>query len=389
MSLLSEPKTNQNTEENVIEKNDILDLLFQPKEDANPKTELQETLAKEVSDETVDFILNQCEVDENSCFGILKTSTAFNVDNFPSCPRSELGYDLIVNLKSINDTLHINNLFTSLNRKLTPRGTFVGCVETYQLRKKRLLKKFPKGLNYIYYFFDYVFKRVFPKIKVLDKVYFFITAGRNRAISDTEALGRLNYCGFEILQTKIDRNLMYFSARKVVEVKNVREKSYRIFLKLPRNGKNGKLIKVYKLRTMFPYAEYVQSYVYKKNNLKEGGKFENDFRISLLGSFFRKYFLDEIPMLINFFKGDLKIVGVRPLSNHYLSLYDSELQEQRTKHKPGLIPPYYVDLPKTLEEIQASEKRYLDAYEKSPYLTDCKYFILAFKNIIFKKARSK
>lgn len=387
MDFLIEP--NSTKEQSALYQDDILKLLVEEQgKPQEPGRDFKKVLSKEMSKEVLNFVIRQITLDNETCFGILKTSTSFNVDNFPSCPKSSLGYDLMINLKSINDTRYINQLFNSFNAKLQEGGIFVGCVETYQLRKKRLLKKFPRGLNYIYYFFDYIFKRVFPKIKILDKIYFFITAGRNRAISDTEALGRLNYCGFEVLQTKIDQNLMYFSARKVTQVENVVEKKYSVFLRLPRNGKDGKRIRVYKLRTMFPYAEYIQSYVYRKNHLKQGGKFENDFRISLLGSFFRKYFLDEIPMFINVLKGDLKIVGVRPLSNHYLSLYDSELQAQRTRHKPGLIPPYYVDLPQTLEEIQASEKRYLNAYEKSPFLTDCKYFVLAFKNIIFKKARS-
>jgi hypothetical protein len=56
--------------------------------------------------------------------------------------------------------------------------------------------------------------------------------------------------------------------------------------------------------------------------------------------------------------------------------------------KPGLIPPFYVDLPKTLEEIMASEMKYLRAYEKNPLRTDVKYFFLSLRNIFFRRARS-
>ena len=79
-------------------------------------------------------------------------------------------------------------------------------------------------------------------------------------------------------------------------------------------------------------------------------------------------------MLINLVKGDLKLDGARTLSKHYFSLYTPEMQEFRSKFKPGLIPPFYVDMPKTLEEIQASENRYLQACEKNPFWTDFKYF---------------
>ncbi len=143
------------------------------------------------------------------------------------------------------------------------------------------------------------------------------------------------------------------------------------------------------MRTMHPYAEYLQEYVYEQSDLQEGGKFKNDFRVHTAGKIMRRFWIDELPMLFNLFKGDLKIVGVRPLSQHYYELYDEELKAKRIKTRPGLVPPFYADMPGTLEEIQASEHRYLDAYMKRPFITDCRYFWKATYNIIFKKARSK
>ena len=103
----------------------------------------------------------------------------------------------------------------------------------------------------------------------------------------------------------------------------------------------------------------------------------------------RKYWLDELPMFINLLKGDMKIVGVRPLSAHYFSLYSAELQQKRVKFKPGLLPPFYADMPKTLDEIQASEMRYLTmCEEKSVFFTDLKYILRILHNILIKKARS-
>ena len=55
----------------------------------------------------------------------------------------------------------------------------------------------------------------------------------------------------------------------------------------------------------------------------------------------------------------MNLVGVRALSKHYFSLYPSDLQELRIKYKPGLIPPFYYDMPKTFDEILSSEKKYL------------------------------
>ena len=102
----------------------------------------------------------------------------------------------------------------------------------------------------------------------------------------------------------------------------------------------------------------------------------------------RKFWLDELPMFFNLINGDMKLVGVRPLSKHYFNLYTEELKEKRLRFKPGLVPPFYVDLPRTLDEIMDSESRYLDAYAKNPLWTDVRYFFLAFWNIAFKHARS-
>jgi lipopolysaccharide/colanic/teichoic acid biosynthesis glycosyltransferase len=139
---------------------------------------------------------------------------------------------------------------------------------------------------------------------------------------------------------------------------------------------------------MHPYSEYLQGYVYQLNDLKDGGKFQHDFRITSWGSMCRRIWLDELPMIINLFTGDMKLVGVRPLSKHYFSLYSPEMRERRIKYRPGLLPPFYADMPNNIEEIQASELRYLDAYDKSPILTDISYFFRSLRNILFRHARS-
>ncbi len=95
-------------------------------------------------------------------------------------------------------------------------------------------------------------------------------------------------------------------------------------------------------------------------------------------------------MILNFCRGEMKLVGIRPLSQQYFSLYSKELQEKRTKAKPGLLPPFYADMPKTLDDIQASEMKYLIACEeKGTFRTDVTYLFKILGNIIFKKARSK
>ena len=94
-------------------------------------------------------------------------------------------------------------------------------------------------------------------------------------------------------------------------------------------------------------------------------------------------------MIFNLLKGDLRLVGVRPLSVSYFDKYPKDLQKLRINFKPGLIPPYYADMPKNFDEILLSERKYLNKKQKSPFLTDLIYFQRAFVNIVFKGARSK
>ena len=298
-------------------------------------------------------------------------------------------FSSILNLKKVNDIRYINKFFETVNTILPNSGLYLGKVVTYPNRRSAILKKYPSILNKIIYFFDYIFSRVLPKLPISKNLYFHLTKGKGRVISRAEIYGRLYSCGFEIIDEKTINHSLFFVAKKVKDPCYDQNPTYAPLISLNRIGKNGKIIKVYKLRTMHPFSEYLQEYVYKRNELQEGGKIKNDFRISPEGRIFRKFWIDEIPMLINIFKGEMKLVGVRPLSKHFYSLYDEDLQQKRIKNKPGFIPPFYVDLPKTMSEIMESERKYLELYDQSPFITDVKYFFMAFKNVLFKGARSK
>ena len=315
---------------------------------------------------------------------ILSTTSIFNLNGLIYD-----NYNYIINLHKINDIKRLDDFLDAVNEKLSNKGYFLCCVETKDQRKKRILKKFPIGLNYIYYLLDFVIKRILPKLKLTRNLYMLITRGENAVISRAEALGRLSRAGFKIKQESFIGNLLFIETQKYYAPLTVNENIYGPLIALPRIGKGGEMFKVYKMRTMHPYSEYIQDYIYMLHNLQGGGKFKHDFRITSWGAFCRKIWLDELPMLINFFKGDVKLVGVRPLSKQYLSLYKHDIQERRIKYKPGLVPPFYADMPADIEAIQASELKYLDAYDKHPFKTDFKYFFKSMWNIVAHNARSK
>lgn len=343
---------------------------------------LRNAILEECGQPALEFIEQHADLSSPKTL-VVSTTTRFNIELQP-----DDYFNQIVNLKRLNDIRYINKFFESVNRKLPQNGLLIGCVETKALRKERILHKYPPVLNWIMYSLDFLVKRVFPKFILTKKLYFILTRGENRVITRAEVLGRLYSCGFQVKEERFIGHRMFFAMNRVKEPAYDFDATYGPFVKLRRIGKGGKYIKVYKLRTMHPYAEYLQDYVYRNNHLNQNGKFKDDFRVSTLGKLFRKLWLDEVPMIFNVLKGEMKLVGVRPLSEHYFSLYSKELQEKRIRYLPGLIPPFYADLPKNLEEIQESEMRYLNAYEKHPIRTDWKYFWKAIGNILFKKARS-
>lgn len=298
-------------------------------------------------------------------------------------------FSSIIQLEKLNNIRGINKMLSLANEILPEDGIFTCCYESKSTYKKIKLGKLPFGINYLVYSFDYLFKRVFPKLVFTRWFYFVFSGCKNRILSKAEVFGRLYCCGFKIEQEKKVGNLNYVLARRIKQPEMYKRRTYGPLIRLKRSGINGKSFEVYKIRTMHPYSEYLQAYIFEKNNLQDGGKFNKDIRITTLGKYMRKYWLDEIPMILNLLKGEMKLVGVRPLSQQYFNLYSKELQEQRIKFKPGLLPPFYADMPKTLEEIQQSEMRYLKlCEEKTVLVTDTLYLLLIIKNILFNKARS-
>lgn len=295
----------------------------------------------------------------------------------------------VVATEVLNNVRHCNTLFSYINYSLDDHGHIVCYCETTPTRRERILKQTPIGINHIILFGDYIVNRVFPKLSSTKYWYFKITKGKKRAVSRVEVLGKLYRAGFDVVYENTVGGVLCIIAKKVKEPIREEKPNTGALIRLKRIGKDGEVFGVYKFRTMYAYSEYLQPYIYKQSGLCKGGKIADDYRVSPVGRFLRKTWLDELPMLINWIKGDMKLVGVRPLSNHYFSLYSKELQELRTKVKPGILPPFYADMPETLDEIQESERCYLETYLQHPFLTDWRYFWKIMGNIVLRGKRSK
>ena len=273
-----------------------------------------------------------------------------------------------------------------------PDGDYLLChTRTAALKRQLIMKRYPWGINYLVFTLHFLWHRVCPKLRITKWLYYGVTKGKGLTFNRVEVLGRIYRAGFEVVNEEYQLGELYILARKVKKPIWDDKPSGGLLIKLQRIGKDGKMIGVYKFRTMYSYSEYLQPYVYEHNHLQQGGKFANDYRVTPWGRWMRKLWIDELPMIINFLKGDMKLVGVRPLSRHYFSLYTKEMQELRTKVKPGLLPPFYYErqTPNTIEEVQDSERRYIEAYLEHPFLTDMKYFFGTISNILFRGKTSK
>ena len=110
-----------------------------------------------------------------------------------------------------------------------------------------------------------------------------------------------------------------------------------VFFKHTRIGKNGKIIKIYKFRSMVENAEeLIKKFTPEQmKEYKENYKLTNDPRITKVGKFLRKTSLDELPQLINIIKGELSIIGPRPVVQEELKKYGSNA-EKFLSVTPGL-----------------------------------------------------
>ena len=108
------------------------------------------------------------------------------------------------------------------------------------------------------------------------------------------------------------------------------------FFSQARCGRDGKLFKMYKFRSMYVDAEARLQELLKENEMDGPAfKMKNDPRITRVGRFIRKTSLDELPQLWNILKGDMSIVGPRPALPREVEQY-TELQKQRMIVTPGL-----------------------------------------------------
>lgn len=149
-------------------------------------------------------------------------------------------------------------------------------------------------------------------------------------------------------------------------------------------GKDRKPINIYKFQTMVAGTDFMFNELAATFGLDDKGNLKYDPRITKRGRAMRKYWIDELPQLINWIKRDIKWIGVRPMTENHWKAYS--FKEKALKMKPGLLGiNYAIRGNETLEECI---DKYLERHAKNPILTDIIYTGIIANNILFNNVRS-
>ena len=144
-----------------------------------------------------------------------------------------------------------------------------------------------------------------------------------------------------------------------------------VFFYHERPGKDGKLFKVIKFKSMTDERD------------AEGNLLPNELRITKIGRFIRKFSIDELPQLFNVLKGDMSLIGPRPLVPRYLTLYSPE-QARRHEVRPGITGWAQVH---GRNNISWTEKFKLDVWyvDHCSLWVDIKVIFITIKNVLLHK----
>ncbi|MBO5476571.1 MAG: sugar transferase [Clostridia bacterium] len=163
-----------------------------------------------------------------------------------------------------------------------------------------------------------------------------------------------------------------------------------VLYKHKRIGKNGKSIEVYKFRSMYQNSEQQLENLLKNSKIKdeweENFKLKNDPRITKVGKFLRRTSLDELPQFFNVIKGDMSIVGPRPVVSDEIKKFGND-KEKILSVRPGLTGWWVCN---RNEDTTYDERIQLELYyvDKQSFILDTKCFFKTINSLLKKEGEN-
>jgi lipopolysaccharide/colanic/teichoic acid biosynthesis glycosyltransferase len=307
---------------------------------------------------------------------------------------------LLVGLVPLNNVQRLNLYLQYCASRIAMGGYFVARYTPLDVEIRRLREQYRGVRLRLALLRHFVWYRAIPKIPWLDRLYFsplfswidryFLRNSklRTRVLAMAEVWGRLAYYGMEVV-AESEGDERFVLARRVTAPISDRRPSYYAVVALEKVGLDGEPIYLHKVRSMYPFSEFLQKRIFESHGLSEIGKFRDDPRLTDYGPLLRKHWIDELPGLYDWLRGDVKLVGMRATSPHFLSLYPKELYDLYIQTKPGLVPPIFDELTDGFDDIVRIEMSYLKRYHAAPIKTDIQYFWYTFRDIVFRRVRSR
>ncbi|MBN1561498.1 hypothetical protein JW998_14700, partial [candidate division KSB1 bacterium] len=146
---------------------------------------------------------------------------------------------LIVHETPLSSVKYFNRYLLELHTVLHDQGYLVCCVKSSAQEKKEVFLKYPGLFAFFFFFFDYSFHRILPKLPFFNSVYHVFFNGHLKYLTRTETLGRLAFCGFRIIAEQEDHGYFYFIVQKKTNFHQDRDPIYGPLIKLKRVGYGG------------------------------------------------------------------------------------------------------------------------------------------------------
>jgi exopolysaccharide biosynthesis polyprenyl glycosylphosphotransferase len=155
-----------------------------------------------------------------------------------------------------------------------------------------------------------------------------------------------------------------------------------------RSGLYGKPFKIYKMRTMVPNAEDLLNKIKEEHGNEVDGpafKLATDPRIFPFGAFLRKYSIDELPQMLNVLKGEMSLVGPRPLPLHEIDAIANSAHRRRLSMKPGITCLWQISGRSDITDFDEWVKLDVDYIDRWSLWEDFRILLKTIPAVLFSK----